>query len=240
MRIDIEIVLCYNPEVIEHFFCMNIQYYGDFCFKINTKPNGRATEDVVIVTDVPDKSTGLRAPQGEARIVVLSHQKRDISEIALIKGSPLVLDAPGEYAVSGITLVGFPSFRDNVKGSEKGKNTIFLIESEEIRLCFLGALGHELEPSVIEKLGDVDILFVPADGTDTLNLDKIDDLVRKIEPKVTIPMHYALPGMKVSLGEVKKFCDVLGNCPEETVLKYNIKKKDFEGKIMEVVLLSNS
>ena len=40
--------------------------------------------------------------------------------------------------------------------------------------------------------------------------------------------------------EVKKFCDVLGNCPEETVLKYNIKKKDFEGKIMEVVLLSNS
>ena len=186
---------------------MNIQYYGDFCFRINTKPNGRATEDVVIITDVPDKATGLRAPQGEAQVAVLSHQRRDMPEISLIKGSPLVLDAPGEYAVSGITLVGLPSFRDGAKGSEKGRNTIFLIESEEIRLCFLGALGHELEPSMIEKLGDVDILFVPADGTDTLNLDKIDDLVRKIEPKVTIPMHYALPGMKVSLGEVKKFCD---------------------------------
>ncbi|MDQ5976097.1 MAG: hypothetical protein QG664_10 [Patescibacteria group bacterium] len=219
---------------------MNIQYYGDFCFRINTKPNGRATEDVVIITDVPDKVTGLRAPQGEAQVAVLSHQRRDIPEISLIKGSPLVLDAPGEYAVSGITLVGLPSFRDGTKGSEKGKNTIFLIESEEIRLCFLGALGHELEPSMIEKLGDVDILFVPADGTDTLNLDKIDDLVRKIEPKVTIPMHYALPGMKMSLGEVTKFCDVLGNCPEETISRYNVKKKDLEGKIMEIVLLSNS
>lgn len=216
---------------------MNIQYYGDFCFKINTKPNGRATEDVTIITDVPDKSTGLRAPQGETQIVLLSHQSRDVFEV---KGSPLVLDAPGEYAVNGITLVGFPSFRDSSKGSEKGRNTIFLIESEEIRLCFLGALGHDLEPSMIEKLGDVDILFVPADGTDTLDLDKIDDLIRKIEPKVTIPMHYALPGMKISLGEVKKLCDVLGDCPEEPILKYNIKKKDLEGKTMEIVLLSNS
>lgn len=219
---------------------MNIQYYGDFCFKITTKPNGRATEDVTILTDVPDKSTGLRAPQGEAQVVVLSHQRRDISELVLVKGSPLVLDAPGEYAVNGITLVGFPTFRDNEKGSKKGKNTIFLIESEEIRLCFLGALGHELEPSMIEKFGDVDILFLPADGGDTLDLEKIDDLVRKIEPKVTIPMHYALPGMKIALGDIRKFCDVLGNCPEETVAKYNLKKKDLEGKTMEVVLLGNS
>lgn len=104
------------------------------------------------------------------------------------------MDAPGEYAVNGITLVGFPSFRDNAKGSQKGKNTIFLIESEEIRLCFLGALGHELEPSVIEKLGDVDILFVPADGSDTLDLDKMDDLVRKIEPKVNHPDALCLTG----------------------------------------------
>ncbi|MBP6889653.1 MAG: MBL fold metallo-hydrolase [Candidatus Moranbacteria bacterium] len=219
---------------------MNIQYYGDFCFKINTKPNGRATEDITIVTDIPDKETGLRAPQGEVHIVVLSHQKRDTAEDSALKGSPLVLDAPGEYAVNGITLVGLPSFKDNAKGVQKGRNTIFLIESEEIRLCFLGSLGHELEPSTIEKLGDVDILFMPVDGTDTLDLDKIDDLVRKIEPKVTIPMHYALPGMKISLGEVKKFCDVLGNCPEEAILKYNVKKKDLEGKTVEIVLLSNS
>lgn len=240
LRIDSAIFLCYNPKVIDYFSCMNIQYYGDFCFKINTKPNGRATEDITIVTDIPDKETGLRAPQGEVHIVVLSHQKRDTAEDSALKGSPLVLDAPGEYAVNGITLVGLPSFKDNAKGVQKGRNTIFLIESEEIRLCFLGSLGHELEPSTIEKLGDVDILFMPVDGTDTLDLDKIDDLVRKIEPKVTIPMHYALPGMKISLGEVKKFCDVLGNCPEEAILKYNVKKKDLEGKTMEIVLLSNS
>lgn len=218
--------------------CMNIQYYGDFCFKITTKPNGRATGDIVIVTDVPEKATGLRSPQGEAQIVILSHQDRDIPELSLIKGEPLVLSTPGEYSANGVTLVGLPSFRDSESGAVRGKNTLFLIESEEMRLCFLGALGHELEPGVIEKIGDVDILFIPAGGTDTLSSDTLDALIRKIEPKVVIPMHYALPGMKTHCADIKKFCDVVGNCPEGTLSKYNPKKKDLEGKMMEIVLLN--
>lgn len=219
---------------------MNIQYYGDFCFKITTKPNGRATEDITILTDIPEKSTGLRAPQVEAQIVLLSHQTRETLESSVMKGAPLIFDAPGEYSVRGVTLVGFPSFRDTQNGSVNGRNTLFLVESEEMRLCFLGALGHELEPSVIEKLGDVDILFVAAAGTDTLALDQVDDLVRKIEPKITIPMHYAIAGMKTDLPDIKKFCSVLGNCPDETLTKFNVKKRDLEGKIMEIVLLGNS
>lgn len=218
---------------------MNIQYYGDFCFKITTKPNGRATEDIVIVTDVPEKATGLRAPQGEAQIVVLSHQDREIPELALIKGDPLAFVTPGEYSAKGVTLVGLPTFRDAELGAIRGRNTVFLIESEEMRLCFLGALGHELEPGTLEKIGDVDILFVPVAGTDTLPFEKIDELIRKIEPKVVIPMHYKLPGMKTEWPDAKKFCDAVGNCPDETLAKYNIKKKDLEGKAMEVVLLNN-
>ena len=218
---------------------MNIQYYGDFCFKITTKPNGRATEDIVIVTDVPEKATGLRAPQGEAQIVVLSHQDREIPELALIKGDPLAFVTPGEYSAKGVTLVGLPTFRDAELGAVRGRNTVFLIESEEMRLCFLGALGHELEPGTLEKIGDVDILFVPVAGTDTLPFDKIDELIRKIARKVVIPMHYKLPGMKTEWPDAKKFCDAIGNCPDETLAKYNIKKKDLEGKVMEIVLLNN-
>lgn len=219
---------------------MNIQYYGDFCFKITTKPNGRATGDVVLVTDVPEKSTGLRAPQGEAQIVILSHQERDAPELGLIKGEPLVLVDPGEYSVKGVTLVGLPSFRDTEQGVVRGKNTIFLVESEEMRLCFLGALGHQLEPSIIEKLGDIDLLFIPAGGTDTISFDVLDELIRKIEPKVIIPMHYRIPGMKTDCHDVKKFCDTVGNCPDETLARYSIKKKDIEGRMMEVVLLGNA
>ncbi len=219
---------------------MNIQYYGDYCFKITTKPSGRATEDVVMVTDVPEKGTGLRAPQGEAHIALLSHQSIDAPELEVVKGSPVKLSAPGEYSAKGISILGFPNFRDEQNGAERGQNTIFLFETEEINICFLGALGCEPAPSVVEKLSGVDILFVPASGMDTLPVEKIDELVRKIEPKVVIPMHYKISGMTTKLPDVKAFCDALGNCPKETLAKWNIKAKDLEGKNMEVVLLDKN
>lgn len=219
---------------------MNIQYYGDYCFKITTKPSGRATEDVVIVTDVPAKGTGLRAPQGEAHIVLLSHQSVDAAELDVLKGNPIKLFTPGEYSAKGIAILGFPSFRDAVGGTERGHNTVYLLETEEMTLCFLGALGGEPAPAVIEKLSGVDILFVPASGVETMPVDRIDELVRKIEPKVVVPMHYKISGMATALPDVKAFCDALGNCPKETLSKWNVKAKDLEGKNMEIVLLDKN
>ncbi len=219
---------------------MNIQYYGDYCFKITTKPNGRATEDVVIVTDVPEKGLGLRAPSGEAHIVLLSHQSPETEELSVVKGEPVKIFAPGEYSAKGVAILGFPSLRDTVGGATRGQNTIFLFETEEMRLCFLGALGTEPTPDVIERLSGVDILFVPAGDGDTLPINMIDDLVRKIEPKTVIPMHYKIAGMTTTLPDEKPFCKVMGNCPKETIAKWNVKKKDLEGKNLEVVLLAKN
>ncbi len=217
---------------------MNIQYYGDYCFKITTKPNGRATEDVVIITDTPEKGLGLRTPQGEAQIVLLSHQSPEAEELAVIKGEPVKIFAPGEYSAKGVAVLGFPSARDTEKGVKRGQNTIFLIETEELRLAFLGSLGDELAPDVVERLSGIDILFVPVGGKDTIPPDSVDELVRKIEPKTVIPMHYKIAGMTTELPDEKPFCKAIGNCPKETIAKWNVKKKDLEGKNMEVVLLS--
>lgn len=219
---------------------MNIQYYGDYCFKITTKPSGRATEDVILVTDVPEKGTGLRAPQGEAHIALLSHQSPEAAELEVVKGGPIKIMAPGEYSAKGISLLGFPSARDEESGAKRGLNTIFLFETEEITLCFLGALGVEPAPSVVEKLSGVDILFVPASGVDTLPVGKIDELVRKIEPKVVIPMHYKINGMTMDLPDVKAFCSAVGNCPKDAIAKWNLKKKDLDGKNLEVVLFDKN
>lgn len=219
---------------------MNIQYYGDYCFKITTKPNGRATEDVIIVTDVPEKGLGLRAPQGESDIVLLSHQSFEAEELAVVKGEPVKIFAPGEYSAKGVAIMGFQSARDTDGGAQRGQNTIFLFETEEMRLCFLGALGDEPAADVIERLSGVDVLFVPVGGEDTLPVNAIDELVRKIEPKTVIPMHYKIAGMTTSLPDEKPFCKVMGNCPKETLAKWNVKKKDLEGKNLEVVLLAKN
>ncbi len=219
---------------------MNIQYYGDYCFKITTKPNGRATEDVVIVTDIPEKGTGLRAPQGEANLILLSHQDPTHPGLELIKGEPVILSTPGEYAVHGVALIGLPSYRDAENGAKRGQNTLFLVETEEMKLCYLGAMGSMPDASALERLSGIDILFIPVGDEDSLPLHEIDDVIRKIEPKVVIPMHYKIGGMITSLPDEKAFCKMIGNCPAEKITKWNVKVKDLEGKNMEILLLEKN
>lgn len=213
---------------------MNIQYYGDFCFKISTKPAGRATEDVIIWTDPLPKGSGLRSPQGQVDLIFLSHGK---AEEMPEKGAATVFDAPGEYAAKGVAALGFPAYHDAKEGRERGQNTIFIFESEDIHICYLGALGHDLSPELLDKLNGVDVLFVPVGGSDTVDAKLAAELTRKLEPHIVIPMHYKIPGLTLSLETEKAFCDALGNCPAQALPKLNIKKKDIEGKKIEVVLL---
>ena len=212
---------------------MNIQYYGDYCFKITTKPAGRATEDVVIWTDLPDKSTGLRTPFGHADIALLSHMDKEGETLQSLKDDPTVLFTPGEYSVKGVPVLGYPSAR--VDG---GMNTVFLFESEEVKLCFLGAFGHGSDEKMTGKIGDVDILFAPIGGGDTIEAKQVDELIRQLEPKIVIPMHYRLPGMDASIGSAEVFCKEVGCSMDGAADKFNFKKKDIEEKSMSVMFLA--
>ncbi len=219
---------------------MNIQYYGDFCFKITTKPGGRATEDVVIWTDLPEKGTGLRSPFGHADMVLLSHLDPSDEALSGLKDDPVVLHTPGEYSVKGVTILGFPSFRDTERGAVRGRNVLYVFDSEEIRIAFLGALGHELDAESIGKIGDVDLLFVPVGGTDSIATKKIDELIRAIEPNVVIPMHYRMEGMTTEADSPEAFRRETGCKIGEEIQKFVFKKKDFEGKSMEILFLQKS
>lgn len=219
---------------------MNIQYYGDYCFKIIAKPGGRATEDITIWTDPCHKSTGLRPPQGQADIVFISHGNDIDTDFSGLRGTPIVIKTPGEYAAHGINASGIASFQDNENGETRGQNTLFVFQVESINCCFLGAIGHELSPQQLEKIDNVDILFIPIGGKDTADIKHLDEMIRKIEPTIIIPMHYKMDGLTLSIEDEKSFCNEVGNCPAEKVAKLNIKKKDLEGKNMEIVLFERS
>jgi L-ascorbate metabolism protein UlaG (beta-lactamase superfamily) len=216
---------------------MNIQYYGDYCFKITTKPAGRATEDVVIWTDLPEKKTGIRSPFGHADIVLLSHLDPTDESLGGLKDDPVIVHTPGEYAAKGVGILGFPSFRDAEGGLNRGQNTVYVFDSEEVRLAFLGAVGHELDSSTIGKIGDVDILFVPVGGGECVPTKKVDEMIRAIEPKIVIPMHYRAGGVTIEAEGPEAFCRETGCKIGEELPKLNFKKKDLDGKSMEIVFL---
>lgn len=216
---------------------MNIQYYGHSCFKITTKPEGRGQQEVTLFIDPFDKSIGLRPPQGSADLVISSHDHHDHNNIEAIKGDPYVINIPGEYSVKGINIVGISSFHDAKQGEELGLNTIFILESEDIRICHMGDLGSDLSEKQLEDINGVDILMIPIGGKYTIDGKKAVDIVKKIEPKIVIPIHYKINGSTIDVDNEKKFCSEIGNCPKTKISKFSIKKKEMEEKSMEVVLM---
>ena len=214
---------------------MNIAYYGHSCFKITTKPAGRGQEEISIFIDPFDKSIGLRPPQGQADLVLVTHDHHDHNNVEALKGEPAVIDIPGEYSVKGVNIVGLAS-QHGPTGSPVS-NTIFILESEDLRICHLGDLGTDLDEKQLEEIDGVNILMIPVGGNYTIDGKKAVDIVKKIEPAIIIPMHYKMNGSTIEVSDEKKFCNEIGNCPKEKVSKLNLKKKDLEDKSMEVVLM---
>lgn len=217
---------------------MNIQYYGHSCFKITAKPAGRGQEDVSLFIDPFDKAIGLRPPQGQADLVLVTHDHHDHNNVSALKGDPRAIDIPGEYSVKGINIVGIPTFHDESEGKERGRNTVYLIEAEDIRICHMGDLGGDLTAKQYELLNEVDVLMIPIGGKYTLDYKKAAEMARKIEPNVIIPIHYKISGSNVDVDDEKRFCAEMGNCNSDKSSKINMKKKDLEERKMEVVVMS--
>ncbi len=216
---------------------MNIIWYGQSCFKLSSSAKNLSGEPITLITDPFDKSIGLNPPRTSADIVTVSHQHHDHNNVAAIKGEPFVVDGPGEYEIKGVTIEGIPSFHDKKQGAERGDNTIYVIKMDEIKICHLGDLGHSLTDKQMEKIDGIDILMIPVGGNFTISWDEADSVINQVEPRIVIPMHYHLPGLKIKLDPVDKFCKEMGVSAKETVSKISLKKKDLPQEKTEVMVM---
>ncbi len=215
---------------------MIINWKGQSCFQISTTPNKNGAVSLVI--DPFDEGLGLKVPKLQADMLMISHDHKDHNNTKSISGEYFLIDGPGEYDINTIFIQGIDSFHDNVEGKERGLNTIFVIESEEIRICHLGDLGQkELTAEQLEKIGDVDILIIPIGGTHTLDSDEAVKIMAQIEPKIIIPMHYHVPGLKVKIDGIDSFLKSLGIKKIESLPKLTIKKKDISTEEVKIIQL---
>lgn len=210
---------------------MQISYYGLSCFRFLTKPGGRATEDVVLYID-PLNEKGVRSVYGKGDIILCSQGENNCST-EMFKGDTKIFDLPGEYAVQGVNVFGV-----NASNGE-GINIPFIFESEDIRVGHLGRAHKGLEEKQLELFEEIDILFVPVGGNKFMDAKTAAEVVRKIEPKVVIPMMYKISGIPYDLEDVKKFLGEMGVDSLRPTDKLVCKKKDIAEKGMEVVLLAS-
>lgn len=122
------------------------------------------------------------------------------SKLVSISTSPLsigekIIYGPGEYEIGGVSVMGFGT---------KDKNVVYLIEADKLNILYLGEFGGKLEGSLIDELGEVDIVLAVSKNAITEGM--------RLDP------YYIITS---SVDNFKDF----GIQPEETP-KFSIKKED--------------
>ena len=210
---------------------MNIFWHGQFCFSIVTTPS--KNNQVKIVIDPFSEEVGLKLPKLSFDVLVISHQNNDKNFLKTVNGEFFLINGPGEYEVKEVFIQGIASEK------EKGINTIYTIETEDLKICHLGCLSQkELTDEQLDKIGEVDILMIPVGGGEAISAKEAVKIMSQIEPKIILPMYYHLPKLKPKLDEIDKFLKVIGVKKLEPLSKLTIKKKDILTDEAKLILLS--
>lgn len=199
---------------------MEIYWSGHSCFRIKGS-------NTTVITDPYSPDSGYSLGQPAANIVTVSHSHPNHSYIQGITNQPRMVSRPGEYEISNVLIIGIGSFHDGESGKNRGKNTIYLMDIDEISICHLGDLGHVLSPEQLEEIAKVDILLIPVGGVSTINASIAAEVVRQLEPKIVLPMHYKTAISRQDIDPVERFLKEMGTGevipkPKLTITKSNL------------------
>ena len=209
---------------------MEIKFYGHACFSIKNK-------DATIVTDPYNPEIGLKLPKLKADVVTVGHDNEAHNNVKAIEGGPMVLNWPGEYETKGIHFKGIHSFHNQKEDKEQLENVIFMINIDGIRFCHLGAQGTKLTPEQLEKVGDIDILFIPVGKVGTLDAKKAKEVIEQIEPRIVIPMSYHTEGSKRGLDPIENFLSIMGAENAETLDSFTVKRSELPEDNSKIIVL---
>ena len=124
---------------------------------------------------------------GRYDIAVVSHDHADHRDPDVTARAKHVVDGPGAFEFGGVRVTARPTFHDESRGKERGKNLVSVVELDGMRVAHLGDLGHALGEEDMKALGRVDVLFVPVGGHFTIDAEAAAALIRDLAPGIAIP-----------------------------------------------------
>lgn len=210
---------------------MQITWYGQSCFKITT------AETSVLIAPF-DRSTGLSVPKSKADIILSTNTDKEASEGFVISG-------PGEYEIKGVMIQAFSFFSNPEKGKPQ-EGMVYTFTAEGVSVCHVGQVSKANIISILDKMGDVDILLIPVggpykDGKEEAHFLKAEEAVAvasEIEPRIIVPMQYKIPKLTYAVDGVASFLKAIGATDAETVDKLSLKKKDLPQEERKVIVVS--
>lgn len=206
---------------------MDVTWLGHGCFRLR----GRSA---AVVTDPYPPAIGLKLSRMDADLVTVSHEHENHNYTQVVRDGAYEIHGPGEYEVAGVSVIGIPTYHDGEKGTKQGRNTVYLIEIDDVRICHLGDLGHKLEDAEAEAVASPDVLLVPVGGQTAMNAALAAEVVRQLEPRFVVPMHYAIPGLKLHLDPIDRFLKEMGVTAAEPQPKLAVQRSsgDYDTKVV--------
>ncbi len=157
----------------------------------------------------------------KADIVMESKQENDPK----VKDAKL-LNIPGEFEVSGVSIESIPSAVPGAKPIN-----IFSFTMDGIRVCSMGALSDDLSEATFETIGDVDVLLIPVGSKDVLSAKQAQIIVEEVDPRIVIPSCYD--------GAPSEFLKIMGKTDSRQADKFSVKSRsELPGEKTELVLLN--
>jgi len=214
---------------------MKLKYLGHASFLITASDGARIIADPY-ESGYRNGMISYGPIKEKADVVFITHEHGDHNYLGDIQGSPQVLRGPGVHQAKGIEFKGIATFHDNVQGAERGRNTIFCFTIDGIRVCHMGDLGHWLSQPQITEMGNVDVLMLPVGGASTINATLATEVVRKIEPRIVIPMHYKTEKTTRELDGVDLFLKEMGQSGIEPKARVSVTRSNLPASLQVYVL----
>jgi len=181
---------------------MEITYIGHSCFLAEDK-----NASIIFDPYKPGSVPGLKDIDIKASQIFCSHSHSDHSGAEYVTQT----DSAEKFEV---TLIH--TYHDEVKGRKRGLNDITIAQKDGIKIVHMGDIGCNLEPEQIDLLKNADVLLIPVGGFYTIDAEEAYKLVMKINPKITIPMHYR--GDAFGYDEIAPVDDFVKLCSKEKVI----------------------
>lgn len=201
---------------------LTITWHGHSCFTISC--NGY---DVVLDPYAPGSVPGLPELSLTADMVLCSHEHSDHGYTQAVR-----IRENGPENPFQITKID--TFHDDASGSMRGPNRIHILEAGGLKAVHLGDLGCGLTAMQADLLKKPDVLLIPVGGYYTIDASQAAEIVERLSPRVTVPMHYRSDtfGYPV-IGRLEEYTS---RCSNEIIYDTNVLTVDERTRVQTAIL----
>jgi L-ascorbate metabolism protein UlaG (beta-lactamase superfamily) len=168
-----------------------LTWFGHSMFLL-TSPGG-----TTILID-PNSGIGYEEPDlPKVTVVTITHDHFDHNKAEVAGTGARVLEGieSGEWVeideqVGDVGIKTVPTYHDDKQGADRGKNSMFLFKTADLRILHAGDLGHTLTDEQVASVGDIDVLLIPVGGHMTIGPEEATQVMEQLDPSFVIPMHY--------------------------------------------------